>query len=35
LTLLDPSRYIVQMLDKSGGLVFCNSSHSVVKSGKT
>jgi hypothetical protein len=34
-TLLDPWKYIVQTLDKSGGPVFCNFSHSVVKSGKT
>jgi hypothetical protein len=29
---LDPSKYIVQTLDKSGGPVFCNWSHYVVKS---
>jgi hypothetical protein len=34
-TLLDPLKYIVQTLDKSGGPVFYNSSHSAVKSGKT
>jgi hypothetical protein len=33
--LFDPSKYIVQTLDRSGGHVFCNSSHSAVKSGKT
>jgi hypothetical protein len=33
-TLLDPSKYIVQMLHRSGGPVFCNSSHYAVKSGK-
>jgi hypothetical protein len=33
-TLLDPSKYIVHTLDKSGGPVFCNSRHSAVKSGK-
>jgi hypothetical protein len=33
-TLLDPLKYIVHTLDKSGGPMFCNSSHSVVKSGK-
>jgi hypothetical protein len=30
--LLDPSNYIVQTPDKSGGPVFCSSSHSAVKS---
>jgi hypothetical protein len=35
LTLLDPLKYIVQTLDRSGGPVFCNSSHSAMKSGKT
>jgi hypothetical protein len=34
-TLFDPSKYIVHTLDRSGGLVFYNSSHSAVKSGKT
>jgi hypothetical protein len=34
-TLLDPSKYIVQTLDRSGGLVLCNSSHYAVKSDKT
>jgi hypothetical protein len=34
-TLFDPLKYIVQTLDKSSGHVFCNSSHSAVKSGKT
>jgi hypothetical protein len=29
---LDPSKYIIQTLDKLGGPVFCNSSHSAVKS---
>jgi hypothetical protein len=33
-TLLDPSKYIVHTLDKSGCPVFCNSSHSAVKSGR-
>jgi hypothetical protein len=33
--LFDPSKYIVHTLDKSGGPVFYNSSHSAVKSGKT
>jgi hypothetical protein len=31
-TLLDPSKYIVQTLERSGGPVFYNSSHSAVKS---
>jgi hypothetical protein len=34
-TLFDPSKYIVHTLDKSGGPMFCNSSHSAVKSGST
>jgi hypothetical protein len=34
-TLLEPLKYIVQTLDKSGGPVLCSSSHSAVKSGKT
>jgi hypothetical protein len=34
-TLFDPSKYIVHTLDRSGGPVFCNSSHSAVKSGNT
>jgi hypothetical protein len=34
-TLFDPSKYIVHTLDRSGGHVFCNSSHSAVKSGNT
>jgi hypothetical protein len=34
-TLFDPSKYIVHTLDRSGGLVFCSSSHSAVKSGNT
>jgi hypothetical protein len=29
------SKYIVHTLDRSGGHVFCNSSHSTVKSGST
>jgi hypothetical protein len=33
-TLLDPSKYIVHTLDKSGGHVFRNSSHSAMKSGR-
>jgi hypothetical protein len=33
-TLLDPSNYIVHTINKSGGPVFCSSSHSAVKSGK-
>jgi hypothetical protein len=33
--LLDLSKYIVQTLDKSGGLLLCNSSHSAIKSGRT
>jgi hypothetical protein len=32
--LLEPSKYIVHTLDKSGGPVLCNSNHSAVKSGK-
>jgi hypothetical protein len=32
--LFEPSKYIVQTLDKSGGPALCNSSHSAVKSGK-
>jgi hypothetical protein len=34
-TLLEPSKYIVQVLDKSGDPMLCSSSHSAVKSGKT
>jgi hypothetical protein len=34
LTHLEPSKYMVQTLDKLGGPVFCNSSHSAVKSSK-
>jgi hypothetical protein len=34
-TLLEPSKYIVQTLDKFGGPVLYSSSHSAVKSGKT
>jgi hypothetical protein len=34
-TLFDPSKYIVQTLDRSGGHVFCSSNHSAVKSGST
>jgi hypothetical protein len=34
-TLFYPSKYIVHTLDRSGGPVFCNSSHSALKSGKT
>ncbi|KAK1663645.1 hypothetical protein QYE76_051804 [Lolium multiflorum] len=33
--LLDPSKFMVQVLDKSGGPVFCSSIHSAMKSGKT
>jgi hypothetical protein len=33
-TLLDLSKYIVYTLDKLGGPVLCNSSHSVLKSGR-
>jgi hypothetical protein len=32
-TLFDPSKYIVYTLDRSGGPVFYNSSHSAMKSG--
>jgi hypothetical protein len=32
--LLEPSKYIVHTLDRSGGPILCNSSHSAVKSGK-
>ncbi|KAK1686176.1 hypothetical protein QYE76_047024 [Lolium multiflorum] len=31
--LLDPSKFMVQVLDKSGGPVFCSSIHSAMKSG--
>jgi hypothetical protein len=34
-TLFDPSKYIVHTLDRSGGSMFCNYSHSAVKSGNT
>jgi hypothetical protein len=34
-TLFDPSKYIVHTLDRSGGPVLCNSSHSAVKSDRT
>jgi hypothetical protein len=34
-TLFDPSKYIVHTLDRSGGHVFCSSSHSAIKSGNT
>jgi hypothetical protein len=34
-TLFNPSKYIVQTLDKSGGPVFCNSNHSAAKSSNT
>jgi hypothetical protein len=34
-TLFDPSKYIVHTLDKSGGPVFCSSSHYAMKSGST
>jgi hypothetical protein len=33
--LFDPSKCIVHTLDRSSGPVFCNSSHYVVKSGRT
>jgi hypothetical protein len=33
--LFESSKYIVHTLDRFGGPVFCNSSHSAVKSGKT
>jgi hypothetical protein len=33
-TLLEPSKYIIQTLDKSGGPVLCSSGHSAMKSGK-
>jgi hypothetical protein len=33
--LFDPSKYIVHMLDRSGGPVFCTSGHYAVKSGNT
>jgi hypothetical protein len=33
--LFEPSKYIVHTLDRFGGPVFCNSSNSAVKSGKT
>ncbi|KAK1605960.1 hypothetical protein QYE76_029633 [Lolium multiflorum] len=33
--LLDPSKFMVQVLDKSGGPVFCSSIHSAMKSGKS
>jgi hypothetical protein len=33
--LFEPSKDIVHTLDRSGGPVLCNSSHSAVKSGKT
>jgi hypothetical protein len=32
--LFEPSKYIVQTLDKSGGPALCNSSHFAVKSGR-
>jgi hypothetical protein len=31
---LDPSNYIIQTIDISGGPMFCNFSHPVVKSGR-
>jgi hypothetical protein len=33
-TLFEPSKYIVHTLDRSSGPMFCNSSHSAVKSGR-